>query len=146
MKPALQVLAGVALLVLLAAFAVRPGSDLALFWRLNGQPTRWVMADGGASGLFGSGQQCMTVQPNDVIKLTPSAAMYLCVPSPLGKTMTTGDSPGTWDGGCSSTATDVQAGDYVGANVEHYVVTGDATNLCQVPVTGSVNSPVFRMQ
>lgn len=146
MSRALSIVGGLVVAAALAAFAVRPGSDLALFLRLNGQPTRWVMADGGASGMFGSGQQCMTVQPNDVLKLTPSAAVYLCTPSPTGKTMTTGDSPGAWDGGCSSTATDVQMGDYVGANVEHYVVTGDATNICQVPSTGSVNTPVYRMQ
>jgi hypothetical protein len=71
--------------------------------------------------------------------------MYLCTPSPAGMAQA-GTSPGTWDGGCGSTAADVNMGDYIGANVEHYVVVNDATNMCQLPSTGSVNTPVFRMQ
>lgn len=140
--------AGLAVLILAAGAALlgatfnRPYNDLQLFTMLNGQPIRFVMPDGGASGMFGSGQQCMAVTPGDVMKLTPPAAIYLCLPSPTAA----GGTGVVWDGGCNSTATDMNMGDYIGSNVEHYVVNKDATFMCQMPVTGSVSTPVFRLQ
>ena len=127
----------------LGAVSLRPNNVTALLTILNGQPIRFQLPDGGPSGMYGSGEQCMAVTPGLIYKLTPPSPIYLCTPSP---TAGNGASGTTWDGGCNSTAADMNMGDYIGANVEHYVNTKDCTTICQVPASGSVNTPVFLMQ
>ncbi len=122
-----------------AAMLARPPGEFPLFLQLNGEATRWVMPDGGQSGIYGSGIQCMPVPPPGatgngvVLKFQPSAAAFLCV--------------GTLDGGCYSNVLDPNYGDPIAAATNYYVVLRDQTAaICQVPLTGSVNTPVFRMQ
>lgn len=128
--------ASVVALLLLGVTANRPQSDAILFLKLNGEPRRWAMSDGGQSGMFGSGVQCMNVTGGDVLKMTPLADVLICVP----------EIDGGWDGGCSTTATDIHYGDPAPANNPYYLVLQDSTpRVCMVPVTGSANVPAFKM-
>lgn len=121
-----------------SAVLARPPGEFSMFTMLNGEPTRWTMPDGGQSGMYGSGIQCMPVPPPGVtggvvLKMQASAAAYLCV--------------GSTDGGCNTTVTDINYGDPLAASTNVFVILrDDTTRVCQLPVTGSVNTPVFRMQ
>lgn len=118
--------------------APRPQSPGPVITLLNGQPTRWVMADGGLSGMYGPGVQCMVAPAGAVVKLNPLNAIHLCV-RPT-------------DGGCTATATDQNYGDYLAAQSPHWVVLRDDAAdggevLCSVPAAGQGDggAAVFRM-
>lgn len=148
MRTVLSAIAAGLLAFVIGAFSApvaeaRPPGELPLFLQLNGAPTRWVMPDGGQSGMFGSGTQCMPISSAttggcQVIKFTPSAKVHTCT--------------GTLDAGCVTTVTDPNYGDPVAADTPTYMVLPDnlgntASNwLCQVPATGSANTPVFCMR
>lgn len=116
------------------AEAARPPSELALFTRLNGAPQRFVMTDGGVSGLYGSAATCMTVTSPDILKLQCSAAVHVCAAST--------------DAGCNTTATDINYGEKLAADTAWYLVVDDVTStaLCMVPASGSANCPVWKMR
>lgn len=120
--------------LLLMGAAPRPISEGTLLNKINGETSRWRMTDGGASGMFGSGIQCMPIPATvSVIKAIPSAAVHLCFPPDAG-----------WDGGCNSTVTDINFGDPLLANTPVEIVLQQTTaQICMVPATGSANVPVF---
>lgn len=136
MRAALAIIA----VVLMAA---RPGNEFILLTELNGQEVRWTMADGGQSGMFGSGTQCMPLAQipaaaNLTVQVNPLNPINLCVRSSLA---------GTWDGGCSMTATDVNFGVPLQPFVPKFILlSSTATHLCQVSDAGSATTPVFSMQ
>lgn len=112
----------------------RPGSELALFLRLNGVAQRWTLADGGQSGLYGSAATCMPVSGPQVVVLQCSAAVHICDAST--------------DAGCNTTATDINYGRKTAADTERFIVVDDgiSTSVCMVPVTGSANCPAWNLR
>lgn len=159
MTIARKLLVGLAVLLIGAAIglaatarAARPAPD-ELIQQLNGQPTRWLMPDGGASGVFttsdgGTANQtaCMlltgatslsgkTITPN-VLVFVPMQPENFCVqPSSIAP---------SWDGGCNAVPTDVNYGTPVQVGVPQYI-TPDvaATRLCFTTDGGSISQPVF---
>lgn len=118
-----------------ATAAPRPQNDTALLLQLNGEPRRWLMEDGGWSGMYGSGIQCMKIYSGDTLLLEPSAEIHLCM----------GQMDGGWDGGCNTTVTDPNYG--VTFSTDKYLSTQNKTALiCEVPTSGSANVPVFTIK
>lgn len=111
----------------------RPPSELALFLRLNGVRQRYTLADGGASGLYGTTASCMPVSAKDVLVINCSAAAYICDSST--------------DAGCSTTATDINYGAPLAASTDRYIVVDPDTSstLCMV-ASSTANCPVWRMR
>jgi hypothetical protein len=135
----------VVMLSFTAVTANRPQNEVSVLQKLNGEAHRWTMNDGGQSGMFGSGLQCMYITPGDVLKMTPSADVVVCARGvslyPDG-----GSDGGQWDGGCNTTVTDINYGDPAAANNPYFMLTLDTTQqVCMVPATGSANVPVFKM-
>lgn len=135
-------------LALAAAFvalaATRPGSEFIMLTDLNGQEVRWTMADGGPSGMFGTGQQCMPLAQlpaaaNSTIEVMPGAPINLCVRSAF--------SAPSWDGGCNGIATDPNFGVPLQPFVPKFMLlSSTATHLCQVSDAGTGVTSVFSMQ
>ncbi len=129
----------------LLLMAARPSSEFGMLTQLNGQPERWLMADGGPSGMFGPSRACMPVTAGDTILIQPFNAIQLCVQST--------------DGGCNTTVTDENYGVYLPAAVDRFMVLnmtrtnsdGTATavsNICSVPAPGQGDggAAVFRLR
>ena len=143
----------------------RPPSELQLFNQLNGQPTRWWMFDGGASGLFAAGvQTCFpfdggTLKPNgvqsdggiiptqnftpNVLMLLPQQPANICVRpqrDPNGVAM-------PWDGGCNGAVSDINFGVPVQPYLPYYVVIQPgATHVCGASDAGAFQVPAWGMQ
>lgn len=114
------------------AHAARPQNDTTLLLQLNGEPRRWIMSDGGLSGMFGSGLQCMPISGGETLLLQPSAEVHLCV----------NQLDAGWDGGCNTTVTDLNYG--AAFSTDKYLSTQNTTKMiCEVPTTGSANVPAF---
>ncbi len=129
----------------LLLMAARPGSEFGMLMQLNGQPQRWLMADGGPSGMFGPSKACMPVTGGDVLLIQPFNGIQLCV-QPT-------------DGGCNTTVTDENFGVYLPAAVDRFVVLDlyransdgtqtAVTSICSVPAPGSGDggAAVFRLR
>jgi hypothetical protein len=137
---------GVAIaLVAVAALAFsRPGNEQQMIQLLNGQETRWVMADGGSSGMFGSGISCMPLAEipaaaNGVIELVPLYPINLCYVNV--------NALPRWDGGCGLNAGDINLGLPLQPLVPKWVsLKTSTTHLCQVSDAGTAVTPVFSMQ
>ena len=108
-------LAVVGLLLLMAAVppvrdtvlgfpATRPNSDVALNTVLNGQRARWVMVDGGLSGMFGAGLQCMPLSQSSHmgIEVLPTTPVNVMMFPQEGR---------YWDGGMGVAVTDENYGE-----------------------------------
>lgn len=128
----------------IAFMAARPGNEYLLLLNLNGEEVRWVMADGGVSGMYGSGQQCMPVAQlpaacNSTIEVVPTAPINLCERS-------TSVGQG-WDGGCNTIVGDMNFGIPLQPYVSKFIVLrSQTTHLCQAGDAGSVVTPVFGLQ
>ena len=121
----------------------RPSTEAAMLQPLNGEPTRWFMSDGGASGMYGSGQQCMSVDGGSVLKMNPTADAYFCFRTSLSD----GGYANGWDGGCNTIAGDINCGDLAVGGQPYFIILQSTTNkICQVPASGSVSTPVFKMK
>jgi hypothetical protein len=115
----------------------RPPTPYTLDLQVRGEAVRYFMRDAGPSGMYGSGVQCMTgtteVPTGAVLEFIPSAAIHLCT-NPT-------------DAGCSATQTDLNYGEPVAAGAVAVITVRDSTTLiCQVPVSGSVNTAVFQLR
>lgn len=138
MKRALAFGFGLALIAA-AALAARPAGEFSMFLMLNGHATRWVMADGGWSGMYGSGQQCMPISGKSVLKAIPTAPVNIVVrPTPDGV---------GWDGGTSIGVGDPNFGEPLQPWVPWYVIPHqNATHLCQTTDAGTAAAtPVWQM-
>lgn len=134
--------------------AARPGTDLELFSKLNGQPVRWQLPDAGPSGLYAaaSGKACAQLtgslpQPIQVVMLMPDTPMNVCV-KPASITQPGANTPIAlqWDGGCSATATDFNFGVPVQPYVPYYVVLDSATKqICATGDGGTVSGSLWIM-
>jgi hypothetical protein len=127
-----------ALIAAVALAASRPPSDFALNLMLYGHPTRFVMADGGVSGMYGTGLQCMPITGGKVYLLEGHTNFNLCVrPTPDGV---------TWDGGCNHVIGDLNFGTELPARTPQYVTPWEsATHFCQVTDAGTGSTAVWRM-
>lgn len=152
MKRTLSLLSALGIVLM----AARPGTELNIVTQLNGQPTRFLLADGGPSGIFTTfdggvlnSVGCMpltgattlggtTVVPN-VLMVVPATSMALCVrPSP---------SAPKWDGGCNLSPGDLNYGVPVQAGVPQYLTpSSTATQLCAASDAGQVQLPVWWME
>lgn len=127
-----------------ALMAARPGSEYSMLTLLNGEEVRWTMADGGQSGMFGTGQQCMPVASlpaaaNSTVEVVPTVPINLCERS------TSAFPP--WDGGCNTIAGDINFGVPLQPYVSKWILLrSSTTHLCQVTDAGTAVTPVFSMQ
>lgn len=130
--------------IAVATMAARPGTEFDMLSHLNGQEVRWSLPDGGASGMSGSGIQCMDVRnlpapANSVVEVMPLNPINLCYVS------ITAVPP--WDGGCGLNANDINAGVPLQALVPKYaLLKSSTTHLCQVSDAGTATTIVFSMQ
>lgn len=133
-----------------AFMAARPGNEFNLLTQLNGQPSRWVMPDGGRSGAFSAtSSACMRLTPAtnsvgaavspNVVVFIPLTAVNVCIrPSVF--------SP-AWDGGCNTIPGDENYGVPLAAGVPQYFVPDNAaTTLCAVSDAGTVVIPAWTVQ
>lgn len=124
-----------------ALMAARPGTEKDLMTNLNGEEVRWVMADGGISGMYGTGQQCMPVASipaacNNVVEVVPTVPINLCERSTALAER--------WDGGCSTITGDKNFGVPLQPYVSKFIVLRNTTtHLCQVGDGGTAATAVF---
>lgn len=80
----------------------------------------WVMADGGASGTYGSGRQCVAVDKGAVLKLDVKSGIMIC----LGQ-----DS--YWDAGCviDPAVTELNNGSRGWENQSTYIVVPETPDV-----------------
>jgi len=119
--------------------ADRPTNETALLTQLNGVPARFVMVDGGVSGMYGTGMQCVPITGGYVYKLKPLAPVnYVVRPQPGV----------TWDGGMSQAVGDMNFGDPLQPWQAEYVLTHKtSTHICQTTDAGSsAATPVWRVE
>lgn len=137
------------------AMAARPGTEQQLIQQLNGQPTRWVLPDGGRSGVFtqfdggaannkgcmaltGATTSSMSIAPN-VLVFVPLVPVNMCERPSSYSTK--------WDGGCNTLPTDENYGVPLPVNVPQYTSPdSQATALCFVTDAGYLAVPVFFAQ
>lgn len=143
-------------LAAVVAWAGRPGNESQLVQQLNGQPSRWVMPDGGRSGVFTvydagtlNNRGCMALTPAtnsvggavspNVIVFVPLVPVNVCIrPSVF--------SP-AWDGGCNTIPWDENYGVPLPVGVPQYMTPDNAaTSLCAVTDGGFINLPVWTVQ
>lgn len=153
MRNALAVIAALAVGTVL--MAARPVSELQLFNQLNGQPTRWRLFDGGASGIFAAGvSNCFPFDggvmtgsndpyvPN-VLMLVPQQPVNVCVRpqlNPSGAAL-------PWDGGCNGNYGDINFGVQLQPFAPNYIVPhAKATHVCSASDAGAHQVPVWGMQ
>lgn len=131
--------------------AARPGNEYQLVTQLNGQPSRFVQADGGRSIVYVSSGStaCMpltgatnsvgaAVSPN-VLVFVPPMPVLLCIrPSVF--------SP-AWDGGCNHFPGDENMGVPLPAGVPQYITPDSvARAICVVQDAGAIAMPVWTAQ
>ncbi len=148
MKRALAIIAALAVVPVL--MAARPGTEYQAVMQLNGQPTRWVMPDGGRSGVYAAASTaCMPLTgatnsvngavSANVLVMVPLVPINLCIRPSIG-------SP-RWDGGCNITPTDENYGVPLPVGVPQYITPDNAaTHLCAVSDAGSVTMSVWWAQ
>ena len=157
MKRALLTLSLLGLAVLV--MAARPASDLQLFTQLNGQPVRWVLPDGGQSGLFtqfdagaanyvtcaaldGGSLNGVAFKPN-ALMFMPEVPVNICIRPQVdmnGRQM-------TWDGGCNGTTNDINGGTAWQAFVPFFAVPHpNAAWFCAFSDAGYVRGALSQMQ
>lgn len=150
---AIAVAAFIAAPLLMAAG--RPGTELNLLTGLNGEEVRWTMFDGGQSGMYGSGLQCMPVADlpaaaNGVVELQPLQPIVLCERSTTRLPVMAADGGvlvPRWDGGCNQIVGDPNFGVQLQPSAPKYVVLrADTTHLCQASDAGTANTAVFAVQ
>lgn len=138
-----------------AAFAARPQSDLQLFNQLNGQPTRWLLFDGGPSAIVAAGvSNCipldggvMTDSSNpfvpNVVLLVPNQPVNVCVRPQV----TPGGAVLPWDGGCNGNYADVNFGVQLQPFAPNYIVVQPkSTHICSASDAGAHQVPIWGMQ
>ncbi len=127
-----------AVIVGAVALAAERPSELPMWQRLNGEPTRAAQADGGGQLLYitDAGVSSVTVTGGNVYKVEcPNYPAHICV--------------GPLDGGCNSNAFDPNFGDLVAAGSSLYVITQrTTTTIAATPADGGANliCPVFLMK
>lgn len=122
----------------------RTGSELGLFLLLNGERTRSLQADGGGLMLYtaDAGIASVTVTGGSVLYVENpgSNACHLCGPN----------ADSTWDGGCNTTAGDINYGSPISSSGgQRWISLRDTTTtLKAVPASGSTTCalPVFIMR
>ncbi len=137
--------------VLLAAVALaavtgsgasgRIGGEFPMLLQLNGTPNRWVLPDGGRSGIWAaSGQACADLAGSgaQAVMIITGTPTNLCFqPSTVNP---------LWDGGCNTIDTDQNFGVPVQAWVPQYVVLDPAAQyICGASDAGVVRAPIFRL-
>lgn len=151
MRKALAITA--ALVAGVALMAARPGSELELLTRLNGQPARWVLPDAGRSVLYAaSGRACAALSGTDqsgkaftptMVMLVPEVPMNVCIKpyvTPNGVTQ-------PWDGGCNTIVGDENYGVALQPFVPFYFVPqAQATVICAVSDGGVVQGALYDMR
>lgn len=147
-----RVIVVVGVLAALAAFADRPGNEYQLTLQLNGQPTRWVMPDGGRSGVFAAtSSSCMmltggTVNARPTQSIVPNILFFVPLVAANVCARPSATSP-VWDGGCNTIPGDENYGVPVQAGVPQYITPEKvATHLCAVSDAGLLLIPVFAAQ
>ncbi len=139
-----------------ALAAARPGSEQELIQALNGQQVRWLLPDGGPSGVFtvsdggaANNMGCMPILGGTYPGGVPASPKVLVfVPlQPLNVCMQQNvftPAPGQWDGGCNTNPASINYGVPVPVGVPQYI-TPDSTmrQLCFVGDGGSLAVPVF---
>jgi hypothetical protein len=130
-----------------ALMAVRPGTEFQLFQQLYGNPQRWVMSDGGASGIFvSSGQACISLV-TAASPLIPGQTLMFVAETPSNVCVQKAQLGLPWDGGCNTTDTDVNFGVPIQPWVPQYIgPDNNATSICAASDGGSVRIPIWRMQ
>lgn len=138
-----------------AATPSRPGSTLQLFQQLNGQPSRWIMPDGGMSGIFaGTSGGCMPVL-GGTVQGPPGAGVWSFTPStllvvatgPINLCVRPSGPSQRWDGGCNTTDTDENFGVPLQANVPQYITIDPySQTICAATDAGFVRMPVWATQ
>lgn len=127
-----------AVIVGAVALAAERPTELPMWQRLNGEPTRAAQADGGGQLLFSSdgGVASVAVTGGNVYKIEcPNYPTHICV--------------GPADGGCNATAADPNFGDLVAAGSSLYVITQrTTTTIAAFAADGGANvlCPVFLMK
>lgn len=154
------------LIKLVAALAVvpflmgaRPGTEYNLLIQLNGQPTRWVMPDGGRSGVFtaydggaANATACMPLTGATTgggVPITPNLVLFV----PLGAVnfceRPSAISP-FWDGGCNGNPLDENFGVPLAALVPQYTtpdsVASTQGKLCFYSDAGYLAVPAWTVQ
>ena len=132
-----------ALIAAVALAATRPAGELQMFTMLNGHPTRWVMTDGGVSGMYGTGIQCVPL----TTCASATCSTLLVVPTAPVNVMLRPSPNQTWDSGMSQVVGDLNFGEPLQPWVPRYFVPhGGATHLCQTTDAGSsAATPVWQM-
>lgn len=98
----------------------RPGSVGDLLMQLNGTPMAWRMQDGGASGFYGTGLKCTTVDKGAVLQLDITTGIFIC----MGQT-------DYWDAGCviDPAVTELNNGFRGWENTTKYLVIPETADL-----------------
>lgn len=145
-------LAGVAI----ASMAARPGTEQQLVQQLNGQPSRWVMPDGGRSGVFttydagaANNVGCMKLLPaTNSVGGAVSPNLLLFVPlTPSNVCIRPSIFSPAWDGGCNTNPADENFGVPLPVGVPQYMTPDNAaTSLCVVTDGGFIVVPVWTSQ
>lgn len=157
MKRALTIIAALAAGV--ALMAARPGTEQQLIQQLNGQPTRWVLPDGGRSGVFtefdggvGNNFGCMSLTGGKAVingtlqNVTPNVLVMVAL-TPSNVCLRPSVSSTVWDGGCNTNPRDENYGVPMPVGVPQYETPDSrATALCVVSDAGIVNFPVWWAQ
>ena len=151
MKRALAITAALAVGTVL--MAARPVSDLQLWNQLNGQPTRWRMHDGGASGIFAAGvSACIALDGGKLMNVAyvPNVMMFvaqqpvnICVRPQMGPDGVAQP----WDGGCNGNYGDINFGVPLQPWVPQYIVPqASATHVCSASDAGAHQVSIWGQQ
>lgn len=136
------------LLAMGALMALTPVStEFQMLRLLNGEEVRWVMTDGGRSGMYGTGLTCMPLAElpaaaNGVVELVTNSPINLCERS------TSLRDGRVWDGGCNTIAGDINFGLPVQPYIPKFIVLrSGTTHLCQATDGGTtVQTAAFAME
>lgn len=152
-----RVLTVVALLGLGAlVMGARPGTEQQLIQQLNGQQTRWIMVDGGPSGVFTqfdggvlNSYGCMFVNSGTTeggVPIVPNVLVFVPL-QPVNECMRPSVFAPLWDGGCNAAPRDMNYGVPLPVNVPQYLTPDSNTrSLCFVSDAGFLAVPVFFAQ
>lgn len=151
-----------ALLAVPVLLAARPGTEQQLIQQLNGQPVRWVMPDGGRSGVFtqfdGGAQNSIGCMPlfgaktiiNGTLQPVFPNVLVMVALTPSNVCMRPSTSSTVWDGGCNALPMDENYGVPMPVGVPQYEtpdsLAASAGSLCAVSDAGYVSLPVWWAQ
>jgi hypothetical protein len=141
------------------ALAARPGSEFQLLTQLNGQPLRWTMPDGGASGIHvAAANACMPIfgakmiqNSNPATPVFPSIIMFIPPTNGMHVCLRPSTSSTYWDGGCNAYyPSDLNYGMPVAQGVPQYITPDNLAAavglLCVAGDAGSIDMPVWWAQ